>query len=404
MTVAAAIRFSLALAIIAGLIAAAYPGDPAGAWYYDSKVYLRSTYDPAYGRPPVYPAVLGILGRNVVYYQTIFAVLSFCLVGYVLAGFPGLILLGLLSVSPWFSRWHSNCLTESVSHSLLALTIAFSVLSIRRRSLLIPWAASLCLFSLTRYTNALYLPLSAWPALFIRGKVRWAVLAAPLLVAIPSILSLGEYERGAIEGRGIAAASAALSPSSYRTAGEWVINARTRPFFRGRPIMPGSPEYRPALSRESDLLEPLKLGEHGWLWLPLLALAVADILLRGRISPGPASIFALAAFAYAVALGQILADTMTGDPGEVWRHLKACDAALAFALAAGIGIVRGGRKGEAGEPAGKLETAKAIALSLAALSLFAAALYSPKDLQPGDPGAALALPGVDPRSPLGEVR
>lgn len=398
MTLSKAIRFVIALAIMAGFINAAYPGNPEGLWYYDSRIYLQQGFNVRGNRPPVYPVFLGLVGNHVVGYQITLAVISWCLLGYLLAGFPGLIVLGVFAISPWFGRWHGNCLTESVSHSFAALVLSFSILLVRKPLWVFPWALSVCLFIMTRFTNALYLPFGVWPALLIRPRMRWLVVACLALLGYAAMRGLGAKERELVRDKGSPSAVKVLGDlGAYRQAWAWMTDSRTRPWWAGRPMSEDLREYRPRLSAASDRLEWLKPSYYGWGWLILLGVACADIAVRRRVTVLSLLIISLFVFCYAASLNHVFCDEILSENSEVWRHLSICDCGLVFSIAATLGMLRPRERGETNQAR---NSALGWIVVVAGMILFVAVVYTPGRFNPGDPEKALEKSIVESRDPL----
>lgn len=334
------LRFTAALALVAGFIILASPGDQMGKWYYDSGVYIQQGYDIFGGRPPVYPVFLQLVGRNVVHYQIVLGVASWCLLGYLLAGFPGLILGGVFIISPWFARWHGNCLTESFSHSFAALTLSFSIMLIGKLRWFLPWFISLILFAFTRFTNVIVLPFFCWPAFFLKGASRWLIIGGITISAFSGSLLLHSEVTKISGNRRISIVVGHLSStSSHREALNYLIGIDTRPFFGSQPMPEDHRKYMPKLSKYSNYLEWLKLPRHSYLWLFLTALSVFEIFRRKRLNIYSVLIISLFFAGYLQCFNHILYEDMSGVSTEVWRHLAICDAFLSFSVIALVGML-----------------------------------------------------------------
>ncbi len=386
------VRFVAALAIIAVFINAASPGNYLGVWYYDSGIYIQQGYDILGGRPPVYPVFLQLVGRNVVHYQIVLGVISWCLLGYLLAGFPGLILGGILIISPWFARWHGNCLTESFSHSFAALALAFSILLIRNRLWTVPWLISLLLFAFTRFSNVLILPFLSWPVLFVRDRTRWLVIGGLVVVLIPAALFL--HSRATEIGddnNTTAAAGHLISSSSHSAAFQHLINVDSRPYFGSRTMSEDRREYLPELSFYSQWFKWLELPRYSYLW-PLLLILATLIMIRHR-SPNIRYVVIISLFlaGYLQCLFNVMYQDTAGGPTEVWRHLAICDAFFAFSVITFAGMLtpqqreRSSPKEVSSTPdlrRKKTGRAASWALTIAGMAAFTAVIYSPDRFKP----------------------
>lgn len=388
-----AVRFIVALAIIAVFINAADPGVRPGVWHHDSGVYIQQGYNVFGGWPPVYPIFLQLVGRNVVHYQIVLGVISWCLLGYLLAGFPGLILGGIFVISPWFARWHGNCLTESFSLSFAALAAAFSILLAGKPFWIIPWFVSLVLFAFTRFGNVLVLPFLLWPILFLKGWRRWLVIGGLVAVFVPASLLL--YSKAAELGGARASPDAAghlYSLSSHRSAFRHLIDTDSRPYHGPRPMSEDYREYLPELSRYSRWLGWLKLPRHSYLWLLLTSLAILEMIRRRRLNYRSVVIISLFLAGYLQCLFNVMYQDVAGGATEIWRYLVICDAFLAFSVIAFAGMMLPRRSEQAetatGGPRRSLASHKNFLriscwlLAAAGLAGFTAVIYSPDRFSP----------------------
>ncbi len=338
-----AVKLVVAAAIIYGFVVIAsyfYP-NPKGVWHHDSGIYLQQGFDIFGGRPPVYPIFLKIVGQNVVRYQIGLAVLSWCFLGYTILRFPGLILGGIFSISPWFLRWNALCLTESFSHSFSALAIAFSILLVRNSKWFGPWIVSLLLFVFTRIPNVFILPFFAWPVFFCKGKIRYFIVLGVIAVIIPAVLVVGKFNRGVETPHLIPFFLKHLpSFSSHRLAGQYMLESGARPYFLARPILGDFAHYMDPPTGYSVYLTWMKLPKYAYLWILLILLPIWELVSRKKLSIYSGLIVALFFASYTQCLVNIVHDDILKTKSEIWRHLLICDCFYVFSLISAVALLK----------------------------------------------------------------
>ena len=337
-----AVKFVIALAIISGFIIVSVIPNHHGVWYYDSAIYWQQGFDINAGRPPVYPIFIKAVGRNVVHYQIGLAILSWCFLGYTLAGFPGLLLGGFFSISPWFCRWNGLCLSESISHSFAALVIGFSILMIQKSKWFILWFISLLLFAFTRFANVFILPFCAWPAIFCWGKMKYFIIAGIIAIIIPAFLMVGRVKKVSPNKQGDVFSS--LIPlktfSTHRLALLYLLDGKSRPYFLGSPMTDDYAGYMPRLSHLSNSLTWMKLPKYAYPWILLIFIPILEIIIRKKLSMYSVLIISLFLAGYTQCLINIIWDNITQTKSEIWRHLAISDCFYVFSIIAAIGLLR----------------------------------------------------------------
>jgi len=154
-------------------------------------------------RMPSYPILLTGVGTGaaLVHLQIWLSLVSWALLGWVIAGAPGMLLGGLVSLTPELRFWDYAVLTESLTASLLALLTALGLMLARswRNPVMALWVVLVCFFGLMRPSNLAILPFLLVPfALQIHDLRSWRPLrsglrphGARLLVAVGVVVSVG---------------------------------------------------------------------------------------------------------------------------------------------------------------------------------------------------------------------
>jgi len=320
----------IAVTVFALIWISVIPG-AGGVWQHDSGVYDQQGYNIFGGWPPVYPFLLHLIGRKIVTPQIIFAIISWCFAGYMLAGLPGMILAGVFVVSPRFAGWHSMCLTESVSLSLAATTLGLSVMMIRWKNWWIPWAVSLVLFSLTRYSNVFIIPFFAWPLFFCKCKLK--VIVTIIITILLTSLFISNFRKNIkpISEPGKFTEEVSLMETHLQAA-TYLLDPAKRPYFLG--ALCKTDTYPCSLSESSQWLGWLELPGQGYLWLIMLLFPISDIVRRRKLSIGSTVIIVLCLASYTQCLVNAAYDSIATGHTEVYRHLSICDCFFVFSLIA----------------------------------------------------------------------
>ena len=134
-------------------------------FFEDSGSYVRGSKS----RLPFYSFFVRLFGKDhlLSYAQTILSMVSWCGLGAVVAGRIGTLVGACFALSLPLYQWNLMVLSESTSLSLLAASLAMTMLLFRKRSALrfACWCAVVTGFSLTRSTNAFLLPFLTVPFL-----------------------------------------------------------------------------------------------------------------------------------------------------------------------------------------------------------------------------------------------
>jgi hypothetical protein len=311
-------------------------------------------------RPPSYPLLLEVVGTGpaLVQIQTWLSLGCWCLLGWAVAGVPGLFLGGLLALAPAVRLWNQAILTESISLSFLILIFALSLMLYRRWRwwLFSVWALGVVYFGFLRDANLLLLPFFALPLLH-HGRRRFGVIAALLTVVLvvgmvsaqleqrwktpyytalvkriarnpaafdhfrtegmPAQLGLTpEMDAWLVEkGKGVYQRWVVSRPESYRVVWEELRKQGEGEFLRHRYFERLEDTPDPAPTRVADWLYRISSPPR-WLWLGILCLPLLDWL-RNR-QAGALSIWA----AGLVPAGYLLAFSTYHAAGtEVVRHM-----------------------------------------------------------------------------------
>lgn len=169
--------------------------------FWDSHFYLRwpAPTGLAGARAPGYPLVLWLLGSGAVlsHVQTWLSLASFAGLGWLLARWPGLVVAGLLALSPAIRFWNEAVLAESLTLSLLVVLLGLGLRSARAASwrLLGTWCAVAALFGALRDANALLLPFLLVPFLYQRRAMLAVAAAVTVCVLAASALDAQRNER-----------------------------------------------------------------------------------------------------------------------------------------------------------------------------------------------------------------
>jgi len=151
------------------LMALAWPHLSQAVLFPDSIEYLRW---PAAVRPegvmrqgprmPGYSLFLQAVGTGapLVYLQSGLSLFAFSWLGWLVARWPGLLLGGLFCLAPELRIWPAMALTESLTFSLLALTVAMGLALAQcwRLWLFVLWAGAVAFFAALRAPNVLIVP------------------------------------------------------------------------------------------------------------------------------------------------------------------------------------------------------------------------------------------------------
>jgi hypothetical protein len=155
----------------------------------DSEAYLAGS--PA--RLPVYSSLARVMGDSylLICFQFLLSIGALAALGFVVAGIPGLLLGVLLSLAWPVTLWNHTVLSESLSISLFAASLAATFLLVKKwtRPRLIVWCVVIVLYSFTRSTNVFMLPFFIVPFV-LRGK-RQLVITAGIVALV--LVSWGVY-------------------------------------------------------------------------------------------------------------------------------------------------------------------------------------------------------------------
>jgi len=139
----------------------------------DSEGYLKLSS----ARPPVFSLIAHFIGTSycLSMFQFVLSILSWCCLGYLLAGSLGILFFGCFALSAPISDWNQMILSESMSLSFLALSLSSIIVLLRRWTSLrfLWWVCALTLLGFTRVTNLFLLPFFALPFVF-SGCKRFA--------------------------------------------------------------------------------------------------------------------------------------------------------------------------------------------------------------------------------------
>ncbi|TFH16448.1 MAG: hypothetical protein E4H02_05545 [Lentisphaerales bacterium] len=157
------------LATVSIVLVCGWPPYAAPRTFADSAGYL--TYTTA--RPPVFGVIARTLGPTylLTVLQFLVSVAAWGLLGYLLCGVFGVIVLAVLSLSMPVLQWDHMVLSESMSISLCAASLALTVILLRnwRKRYLVAWCIIVAMFAFTRPTNLYFVPFLGIPFLF-RGR------------------------------------------------------------------------------------------------------------------------------------------------------------------------------------------------------------------------------------------
>jgi hypothetical protein len=335
------------LAIVA-LLVLAWPGGEAAGRFPDSAGYLAWP-EPVKAeglvrlgpRLPAYPLLLRAVGTGptLVHLQLGLCLTTFLWLGALLAGWPGLVLSGLLCLSPQLYVWQSLVLTESLTFSLLAGLVAGGVWMARRPGpgALLCWLGAMAFFGLLRSSNVLIVPFLLAPMLLwwrdpesrhgwrpaLGGQGRWlwvAIAATAAVVLLGTALSersgfwrmnyvTAMMERVAgnpqaiawfgargmptpivwksdafaqwleSDGRGAYQSWVVGRADAYALAWTWLRPSGQRAEIERRYLRPGAPQ--PSWGAEAGAWLYAATGPPQWIWLGVLVGAVGLALWRG---------------------------------------------------------------------------------------------------------------------------
>jgi hypothetical protein len=145
-------------------------------------------------RMPVYPLIASTLenGYAIVFFQYLLSLCAWSWLGWVVGRAPGVLLASMFAISGPIVMWDMAVLSESVCLSLLAASLAATIILYRRwsRDRFVLWVVALTLFALTRTTNMFLVPFLALPfAVKGRKQLLWAASAALIVCLIADVYS-----------------------------------------------------------------------------------------------------------------------------------------------------------------------------------------------------------------------
>jgi hypothetical protein len=140
-------------------------------------------------RMPVYPLIASTLGNGyaIIRFQFLLSLASWCWLGWVIARAPGVLLAACFALTVPIVMWVIAVLSESVCLSLMAASLAATIVLFRRwsRWRFAAWCAVVLLFAMTRTTNMFLVPFLVVPFIMAVDKRRllYVALAALAIVA-----------------------------------------------------------------------------------------------------------------------------------------------------------------------------------------------------------------------------
>ncbi len=166
-----------------------WPASQSPVVWPDSEAYLAGS--PA--RLPVYSSLARVMGDSylLICFQFLLSLGAWVVLGFVVAGIPGLLLAVLLSLAWPVTLWNHTVLSESLSISLFAAALAATIWLVKKwtRRRFVVWCLLVVLYSFTRSTNVFMLPFFIVPFV-LRGKRQMIITAG---VAALVLFSWGVY-------------------------------------------------------------------------------------------------------------------------------------------------------------------------------------------------------------------
>jgi len=143
-------------------------------------------------RMPVYPILASALENHyvLVCVQFVLSLAVWSWLGWTVAGAIGVLVAACIAMSGPIVMWDLSVLSESISLSLLAASLASTILLYRRwtRARFIVWCVAIVLFSMTRSINVFLVPFLAVPFLATNKKrLLYVSLTALIVVAAVDI-------------------------------------------------------------------------------------------------------------------------------------------------------------------------------------------------------------------------